>query len=130
MLSTISLPSLDATLTFTIPARTPISPLPGSPLAKIAAPRATFRVFMYEPRCSITVDGRSRNSGWLRSRDSLSRTRSVGRLSADIDMSYLPTKYALRLPNLSAPPKAHDHYSVSLSLARQGMKRDLLMYSD
>src|SRR5262245_16643521 len=82
----MSLPSADATLTLTVPASTPMSPVPGSPLAKMVVPRAAFRVFMYEPRCSITAGGRSRNSEWLRSRDNLSRGRSAGRLPPGIDI--------------------------------------------
>src|SRR6516162_7387019 len=57
----MSLPSADATLTLTVPASTPMSPVPGSPFAKMVVPRAALRVFMYEPRCSITAEGRSRN---------------------------------------------------------------------
>ena len=45
-LSTMSLPSAEATLTFTAPVSTPMSPLPGSPFAKMVVPRATRRVFM------------------------------------------------------------------------------------
>src|SRR6516164_581803 len=88
----MSLPSADATLTLTVPATTPMSPLPESPLAKIVVPRATLRVFMYEPRCSITAGGRSRNSEWLRSRDNLSRARSAGRLPPGIDMRAPPSQ--------------------------------------
>src|SRR5262249_5038534 len=52
----------------------------------------TRRVFIYEPRCSITAAGRSRNSEWLRSKDSLSRVRSAGRLPPGIDMSAPPSQ--------------------------------------
>src|SRR5215468_10925049 len=72
------------------PGKHPMSPVPGSPFAKMVAPRATLRVFMYEPRCSITAGGRSRNSEWLRSRDNLSRGRSAGRLPPGIDMRASP----------------------------------------
>src|SRR6516164_6283642 len=88
----MSLPSADATLTLTVPASTPMSPVPGSHFAKMALPRATLRVFMYEPRCSITAGGRSRNSEWLRSRDNLSRGRSAGLLPPGIDMSAPPSQ--------------------------------------
>src|SRR5215469_16779357 len=98
----MSLPSADATLTLTVPASTPMSPVPGSPFAKMVLPRAALRVFMYEPRCSITAGGRSRNSEWLRSRDNLSRGRSAGRLPPGIDMSAPPRKRIV--PALSNTP--------------------------
>ena len=41
---------------------------------------------MYEPRCSITVGGSSRNSGWLRSNASRSLAPAPGCLVVGIDM--------------------------------------------
>jgi hypothetical protein len=46
MLSTASWPSLVGTLIFTEPHSTAISPVPGSPLAKMVAPRRTERRVM------------------------------------------------------------------------------------
>ena len=46
ILRTTSRPSADATLILTEPTSTPMSPVPGSPLANMAAPRATVRRFM------------------------------------------------------------------------------------
>src|SRR5215831_10239715 len=120
----MSLPSADATLTLTVPASTPMSPVPGSPFAKMVLPRAALRVFMYEPRRSITAGGRSRNSEWLRSRDNLSRGRSAGRLPPGIDMSAPPReRYCLR--SRTRPRRTscrghrfkHDHYNLWLSIA-------------
>src|SRR5215467_12881592 len=82
----MSLPSTEAMLTLTEPLRTPSSPVPGSSLEKIVAPLRALRVRMYEPRCSSTGAGRSRNRKWLRSKDSLSGLPSVGRVSLETDM--------------------------------------------
>jgi hypothetical protein len=57
ILSTMSRPSAEGTLIFTEPERTPIKPLPRSPLEKMFSPRARVRLRMYEPRCSITCGG-------------------------------------------------------------------------
>src|SRR5262249_16995170 len=111
----MSLPSADATLTLTVPASTPMSPLPGSPLAKMVVPRTTRRVFIYEPRCSITAAGRSRNSEWLRSKDSLSRVRSAGRLPPGIDMSAPPAQTNIAIPTC-ALEHAHDNRFVGGSI--------------
>jgi hypothetical protein len=46
VVSTISRPSAEGTLIFTSPARTPINPVAGSPLAKITVPRGNLRRFI------------------------------------------------------------------------------------
>src|SRR6516164_8090493 len=122
----MSLPSADATLTLTVPASTPMSPVPGSPLAKMVVPRTTRRVFIYEPRCSITAAGRSRNSEWLRSKDSLSRVRSAGRLPPGIDMSaprhkrilqfHLRSRTRPRQPVCRRLDSSGRHYNLRLSI--------------
>src|SRR5262249_14360344 len=74
----------------------------------------TRRVFIYEPRCSITAAGRSRNSEWLRSKDSLSRVRSAGRLPPGIDMSAPPSQTNIAIP----PALSNTPATTGLSEAR------------
>src|SRR5262249_5486991 len=95
---------------------------------------ATRRVFMYEPRCSITAGGRSRNSEWLRSRDNLSRGRSAGRLPPGIDMSAPPsqTNIACALEhaadNRSSETRfKRDSYSLWLSIWPPRLPKDIIL---